>query len=155
MRLIALAAAVACVALLVPGLAGADPILQLHKAKKQQAELLVPGPAGWSLIRDVRRYQQLERQAAGAWHVITWNPYWAIRYTFGSRWPAAWRVSLCEAGSPMPSPRAHNGQYLGLFQMGSSERHLYGHGASPLSQAQAAFRYSSGGRNWGPWACKP
>ncbi len=38
MRLIALAATVACVALVVPGLAGADPILQLHKAKKQQAE---------------------------------------------------------------------------------------------------------------------
>ncbi len=49
---------------------------------------------------------------------------------------------------------ARNGQFLGMFQMGSSERARYGHGSDPWSQARAAHRYwlVSG---WGPWQCTP
>ncbi len=135
--------------------AKANPLEELKQARQHQDGLLVRGPAGWSLVRDVPRYQWLERRAAAAWHTITWNPFWAIRWVFGPRWPGAWNVALCEGGRPMPSPRAQNGQYLGIFQMGSSERRLYGHGPSPLAQARAAFLYSSGGRNWSAWACRP
>lgn len=51
---------------------------------------------------------------------------------------------------------ARNGQYLGLFQMGSSERRRYGHGSTPYQQAQAAHTYFvQSGRDWSPWTCKP
>ena len=132
-----------------------NPIKRLRDLRAQERELLVPGPTDWKLLRDVERYRHIRREEDRMWHRIVWEPYWAIRYVFGVRWPQAWRVSLCEGGRPIPSPRAHNGQYLGMFQMGKNERHLYGHGPSPLAQARAAFRYSSGGRNWEPWSCKP
>ena len=51
---------------------------------------------------------------------------------------------------------AQNGQYLGLFQMGSSERRLFGHGETAHQQALAAHRYFVvSGRDWSPWSCKP
>ena len=51
---------------------------------------------------------------------------------------------------------AQNGQYLGLFQMGSSERALYGHGSTAYAQVLAAHRYfSASGRDWSPGQCKP
>ena len=51
---------------------------------------------------------------------------------------------------------AHNGQYLGMFQMGRRERRKYGHGPDPWRQARAAFRYYvDSGRTWIRWACKP
>ena len=132
-----------------------NPITRMSGIHREMKTLLVKGPAGWMIVRNISRYQYLERQLDQVWHVLTWNPYWAIQYVFGSRAAQAWAVAKCEGGRPVPSPRAHNGQYLGIFQMGSSERHLYGHGPSPLAQARAAYRYSSGGRNWGPWQCKP
>ena len=61
--------------------------------------------------------------------------------------------SGCESGY---RTTAQNGQYRGLFQMGSSERQLFGHGVSALAQAQAAYRYFvRSGRDWSPWSCKP
>ena len=73
---------------------------------------------------------------------------------FGPRYgPQALRVARCESGY---STRAQNGQYLGIFQMGSSERRIYGHGASAYAQARAAHRYFvASGRDWSPWSCKP
>ena len=51
---------------------------------------------------------------------------------------------------------AQNGQYLGLFQMGSDERRLFGHGPNALDQATAAYRYfMQSGSDWSPWSCKP
>jgi hypothetical protein len=51
---------------------------------------------------------------------------------------------------------AQNGQYLGLFQMGSHERRLFGHGANAFAQSRAAHRYFVlSGRDWSPWGCKP
>jgi hypothetical protein len=65
-------------------------------------------------------------------------------------------VASCETGGTF-SIYASNGQYQGLFQMGSSERAKYAHGRyeTAYDQAMAAFRYSQSGRNWGPWQCQP
>jgi hypothetical protein len=77
----------------------------------------------------------------------------AIRVVFGRYAAEALAVARCESGL---SEWAQNGQYLGLFQMGTSARSRYGHGASPYVQAQAAHAYFvDSGRSWGPWSCKP
>lgn len=74
---------------------------------------------------------------------------------FGSAWPAAERVAFCETGGTF-SVYARNGQYLGLWQMGSSERATYGHGSTADAQARAAAAYwRATGRSWRPWECKP
>lgn len=69
------------------------------------------------------------------------------------------KVAKCESSSYWWRGRAqeaHNGQYLGMFQMGSRERYIYGHGPDPWSQAFAAHRYFlASGRTWWPWSCKP
>jgi hypothetical protein len=77
----------------------------------------------------------------------------AIQRVFGAYAGQALRVAYCESRF---STSASNGQYQGLFQMGSSERARYGHGPDALSQARAAYRYFvASGRDWSPWACKP
>jgi hypothetical protein len=81
-------------------------------------------------------------------------PKVAICRVFGRRYCGqALRVSWCESRH---STRAQNGPYLGLFQMGSSERRLFGHGQTAHRQAIAAHRYFvASGRDWSPWSCKP
>lgn len=82
-------------------------------------------------------------------------PLAAIRLVFGSYADQAIRVSDCETGGTF-SVNAQNGQYLGLFQMGSWERARFGHGSTPIEQARAAWRYFvESGRDWSPWECKP
>lgn len=77
----------------------------------------------------------------------------AICYYFGPYCSQAMRVAGCESGY---SPWATNGQYLGLFQMGDSERRTYGHGNNVWAQAKAAYKYFvASGRDWSPWSCKP
>ena len=77
----------------------------------------------------------------------------AICHVFGSYCQQALQVARCESGY---ETSAQNGQYLGLFQMGSSERRLFGHGGTALAQAKAAYRYFvRSGRDWSPWSCKP
>jgi hypothetical protein len=73
---------------------------------------------------------------------------------FGPRYCSqALRVARCESGF---SIYAHNGQYLGLFQMGSFARARYGHAWNAWAQARAAYRYFiDSGRDWSPWTCKP
>ena len=81
------------------------------------------------------------------------TPRSVICRIFGSYCEQALAVSRCESGLDTD---AQNGQYLGLFQMGSSERRLFGHGDSAAEQARAAHRYFvASGRDWGPWSCKP
>lgn len=66
-------------------------------------------------------------------------------------------VANCETGGTF-STVARNGQYQGLFQMGTSERRTYGHGPDPWSQARAAHYYwTVSGRDWSPWdpVCRP
>ncbi len=81
-------------------------------------------------------------------------PKVAICRVFGRRYCGqALKVSWCESRH---STHAQNGQYLGLFQMGSSERRLFGHGQTAHQQALAAHRYFVvSGRDWSPWSCKP
>jgi hypothetical protein len=77
----------------------------------------------------------------------------AICHVFGRYCDQALRVSWCESHW---LTTARNGQYLGLFQMGSWERRRFGHGADAWSQARAALRYfNNSGRDWSPWSCQP
>lgn len=77
----------------------------------------------------------------------------AICKTFGEYCQEALSVSWCESKWYV---WARNGQYLGIFQMGSSERAKYGHGNGAWAQARAARRYFvASGRDWSPWSCKP
>ena len=72
---------------------------------------------------------------------------------FGPYCAQALRVSWCESHWYV---WAGNGQYLGIFQMGSSERRIYGHGPGAWKQAKSAYRYFvASGRDWSPWSCKP
>jgi hypothetical protein len=77
----------------------------------------------------------------------------AICDVFGRYCKQAIEVARCESHL---QTTARNGQYLGLFQMGASERSRFGHGPSALEQAIAAHRYFvASGRDWSPWSCKP
>ena len=79
----------------------------------------------------------------------------AICHVFGSYCQQALNVTACESGWSR-TPNAVNGQYLGMFQMGSYARSRYGHGSTPYEQAVAAYRYFvDSGRDWSPWSCKP
>ena len=88
--------------------------------------------------RDARRFAAMPPKAA-------------ICSVFGSYCDEAVAVARCESRL---STSAQNGQYLGLFQMGSYERRLFGHGSSAREQAVAAHRYFvRSGRDWSPWSC--
>ena len=79
-------------------------------------------------------------------------PRKAICGVFGSYCEEAVAVAWCESRL---NPTAQNGQYRGLFQMGSHERSLFGHGSTAHVQARAAHRYFvRSGRDWSPWACR-
>ena len=79
-------------------------------------------------------------------------PRQAICTVFGSYCQEALAVARCESRLQTD---AQNGQYIGLFQMGSSERRLFGHGDSAHEQAAAAHRYFvHAGRDWSPWGCR-
>ena len=78
----------------------------------------------------------------------------AICKVFGSYCKQALAVSWCESRWYV---WAGNGQYLGLFQMGSYARSRYGHHTTNAwKQARYAYRYFvDSGRDWSPWECKP
>ena len=79
-------------------------------------------------------------------------PRKAICSVFGSDCEEAVAVAWCESRL---NPTAENGQYRGLFQMGSYERSLFGHGNTAHDQSVAAHRYFvRSGRDWSPWACR-
>lgn len=114
-----------------------------------------------SLAYATRRVRQLTKTVAAlrakvyarkARKLASLPPRLAICTVFGSHCREALAVAWCESRL---SPRAQNGQYLGLFQMGSYERRLFGHGQSARDQAVAAHRYFvRSGRDWSPWACR-
>lgn len=95
------------------------------------------------------KYEQyVKRQAA-----LMRDPEAAICSVFGTYCSQAKTVAWCEGKY---DPNAHNGQYLGTFQMGKHERATYGHGSTVIEQARAAFRYFvATGKDWSPWECKP
>jgi hypothetical protein len=79
-------------------------------------------------------------------------PRRAICDVFGAYCEQAVAVARCESRL---DTAAQNGQYRGLFQMGSHERSLFGHGSTAHVQARAAHRYFvRSGRDWSPWACR-
>jgi hypothetical protein len=81
------------------------------------------------------------------------SPKAAICDVFGRYCRQAVAVASCESRL---TTTAQNGQYLGLFQMGSFERRLFGHGPTATDQAEAAHTYFvRSGRDWSPWSCKP
>ena len=91
-------------------------------------------------------------QARTARKLAALPPRRAICSVFGSYCDDAVAVAWCESRL---RTAAQNGQYLGLFQMGSSERRLFGHGESAREQAVAAHRYFvRSGRDWSPWSCR-
>jgi hypothetical protein len=93
----------------------------------------------------VRRAHALARKLAHA------PPRVAICAVFRRYCRQAIAVAWCESRL---TTTAENGQYLGLFQMGWSERRLFGHGQSAHRQALAAHRYFlRSGRDWSPWGC--
>lgn len=63
----------------------------------------------------------------------------------------ALNIAWCESGI---SPRAANGQHLGIFQMSADNRRRYGHSGNPWKQARAA-RDLWNDRHWSPWSCRP
>ena len=107
-----------------------------------------------------QRVRQLERtiavlhtkmRARDARRLAAMLPRAAICAVFGSYCEEAVAVARCESRL---STTAQNGQYLGLFQMGSYERRLFGHGSSAREQAVAAHRYFvRSGHDWSPWSC--
>jgi hypothetical protein len=107
------------------------------------------------LARAERAVTWLERiiRARDARRLETLPPKAAICDAFDRYCGEAIQVARCESRL---QPNARNGQYLGLFQMGSYARQLYGHGSTAHDQAVAAHRYFiSSGRDWSPWSCKP
>jgi hypothetical protein len=112
-----------------------------------------------ALRRANRRLTQATRNVVAIQQVLrrkrlARSPRAAICKVFGRRYCGqALSVAWCESRY---STTAQNGQYLGLFQMGWSERRLFGHGRSAIAQAKAAHRYFVlSGRDWSPWSCKP
>lgn len=79
--------------------------------------------------------------------------YHTLRRLWGTHWVEA---AITSYGEGSWHSWASNGCYKGTFQMGCSERALYGNGSDLVSQAYAAHRYYliSG---WGPWrgGCAP
>jgi hypothetical protein len=117
--------------------------------------------AGSKLAYAERRARQLSRtvkalrtkvEARDARRLAVLPPRKAICTVFANDCRAAIAVAWCESHL---QTEARNGQYLGLFQMGSYERRLFGHGSTAHEQAVAAHRYFvSSGRDWSPWSCR-
>ena len=124
---------------------------RLHLGTAQRHLAATKAKAARARITVVRRKRESERRQLAA--RLSSSPTEAICHVFGSYCDQALQVARCESGY---SATAQNGQYLGLFQMGSNERSLYGHGGTALEQARAAYRYFvASGSDWSPWSCKP
>lgn len=91
-------------------------------------------------------------QARDTRKLASLKPRAAICAVFRDHCQEAIAVAWCESHL---STSARNGQYLGMFQMGSYERRLFGHGETAHAQAVAAHRYFlRSGRDWSPWSCR-
>lgn len=74
-------------------------------------------------------------------------------YHLCGRGRQALNVADCETGHTF-SVYAANGQYLGIFQMGSHERARFGFAYNAWAQAKAARKYYNLS-GWSPWSCLP
>jgi hypothetical protein len=130
----------------------------LQKANRDVAASVALRSARRSLARTTReityyrRVVRLWTSRHEAQRLRAAPPRTAICGVFGRYCREAVAVAWCESRL---STNAENGQYLGLFQMGSNERRLFGHGSSAYEQSQAAHRYFVySGRDWSPWGCR-
>lgn len=115
----------------------------------------VPWARTCAIARERLRFHQRQLKAVRGRYEAQMSPVEAICHVFGPYCSQALAVTRCESGHAR-TPRAVNGQYLGMFQMGSYARARYGHGPTPIEQARAAYRYFvDSGRDWSPWSCKP
>lgn len=106
------------------------------------------------LPRIEREIATLRRQIAAREEkrLASLPPKRAICEVFDEHCDEALSVAWCESRY---QTTARNGQYLGLFQMGSSERRMFGHGPTAYEQSKAAYRYFVvSGRDWSPWGCR-
>lgn len=85
-----------------------------------------------------------------------------IEIFFQGRASGAKRVGKCEStyqhSSSNTGVNAKNGRYAGIFQISRRGRKQYGWyrvGSPAYYQIKSAHRMSQGGRNWGPWECRP
>jgi Lysozyme like domain len=132
----------------------------LRSAKHRRTSRAAVRRAHRGLARATRVLTVLEHEAARrdarrlARRLAKAPPKTAICHVFGRRYcHEAVAVAWCESRH---STTAQNGQYLGLFQMGSYERQMFGHGSTAVRQAAAAHKYFVlSGRDWSPWSCKP
>ena len=105
--------------------------------------------------KEIRYYRRLIRVRAElrlARRMAHASPKAAICEVFGRYCDQALAVAWCESGH---QTTARNGQYLGLFQMGTYARQVAGHGDTAYEQARAAYRFFVlSGRDWSPWSCR-
>ena len=73
----------------------------------------------------------------------------AVCFYFKQNCATAMRIVGCETGGSY-TPWSANGQYHGIFQMGSHERAVYGDGNNVWAQAKAAYAYFRVA-GFGPW----
>lgn len=118
---------------------------QAHAAVRRAERGLARATREASRLRTILAAREAERLAA-------LPPQKAICVVFGRYCAQALDVAWCESRF---QTTARNGQYLGLFQMGSHERRLFGHGRTAYEQSLAAHRYFVvSGRDWSPWGCR-
>lgn len=116
---------------------------------------------GCPYLRWIRGLWTGRADEAWRFYVSLREPEDAICHVFGIYCSEAIAVAECESGDrdgdlSGEALHATNGQYLGMFQMGDSEREAFGHGETALAQARAAYAYFvTSGRDWSPWSCKP
>jgi hypothetical protein len=108
----------------------------------------------------LHRHQRKLKELQGIKKLYSLSPVEAILTVFKEDPQGALNVASCESGFDI---NAKNGQYLGIFQMGSSERSRYasiGY-STAYQQIVAAHNYYSAHRpdgsqyEWGPWECSP
>lgn len=120
-------------------------------ARRYELAHQIPVPYRRPALRQERARALKALRASG--HRCWTSPRAAITHVFGRYAGQALAVAWCESRL---SVYARNGQYLGLFQMGSYARGRYGHSWTALGQSRAAYRYfRDAGSDWSPWECKP
>ncbi len=122
-----------------------DPVTQLQRTQQQLKDLLVPGPHGWQMIRDLDTYRRLTRQVARLKRLL--RPPHFSAWLCIHRGEGAWND---------PNP-----PYYGGLQMDYGFQSTYGPELlrrkgtadhwTPLDQMWVAERAYRSGRGFYPW----
>jgi hypothetical protein len=134
----------AIVALVLPAVSEAkeDPITQLQRTQQQLKDLLVPGPHGWQMIRDIDAYRRLTRRVVQLKRMM--RPVHYSGWVCIHRQEGAWNSNT------------GNGFYGGLQMHKGWGGVLYAHLLSPIAQirlAEDGYRRSGYSHSWlaGQW----